>query len=386
MKRMVVLCLVCAIVGSFAVVAIAEDLKGSLAVDISALKSKDKQPLIVKMEAKQIPQRPADPKALPETDPGHWFDMEYVGWGAVEKEKVNAPKSPKDGAKGKKVIYIINGDHPYLTALSNGAKIVADAYQMKLTVLSPNWDVAAQNQMLDEAIVEKPDMIILIPLDAKVAVQQVRKVNQEGIPILLSNMLPEAEALKYAIAWTGPDDWGQFRLLTRAFADKMGKKGGVAFIQHAPGGSPYFARCWGPISELAGYAPDIKVLDKQAPGFKAEESMRVVSDWITRFGKDLTGIIMADDTAQALGAIEACKKAGRTDIIIAAAGNSQVGMDNIKAGSLFAVTYQNPEQDGAVAVKTAADWFNGLEIPPVVYMPKHVITAKDVEQFMPGSW
>lgn len=381
MKRVALMFVVFVLFG--AVTAMAEDLEGSLAVDVSALKSKDGQPLLAAMETKAVPERPADPKALPETDPLHWFDMEYVGWGV---EKINLPESPKDGAKGKKVIYIINGDHPYLTALSNGAKIVAEAYQMDLTVLSPNWDVAVQNQMLDEAIVEKPDMIILIPLDAKVAVQQVRKVNQEGIPILLSNMLPEAEAMKYAIAWTGPDDWGQFRMLTRAFADKLGKKGGVAFIQHAPGGSPYFARCWGPISELAGYAPEMKILDKQAPGFKAEESMRVVGDWITRFGAELTGIIMADDTAQALGAIEACKKAGRTDIVIAAAGNSQVGMESIKAGALFAVTYQNPEQDGAVAVKTAADWFNGLAIPPVVYMPKRVLTGADVENFMPGSW
>ena len=363
--------------------AFAEDLEGSLAVDLSTLKSGDGQPLIVKMETKEIPTRPEDPKALAETDPLHWFDMEYLGWGV---EKVNIPESPKDGAKGKKVIYIINGDHPYLTALAKGAQMVADAYKMELTVLSPNWDIATQNQMLDEAIVEKPDMIILIPLDAKVAVQQIRKVNQEGIPILISNMLPEAEGMKYAIAWTGPDDWGQFRMLTRAFADKLGKQGGVAFLQHAPGGSPYFARCWGPISELSVYAPDMKVLDKQAPGFKAEESMRVVSDWITRFGDDLKGIISADDSAQTVGAIEAIKKAGRTDIVVVAAGNSQVGMENIKAGYQFAITYQNPEQDGAVAVKAAADWFNGVEVPPVVYMPKHVITPEDVEQYMPGSW
>ena len=44
-------------------------------------------------------------------------------------------------------------------------------------------------------------MIILIPLDAKVAVQQVRKVNQSGVPIILSNMHPENDAMKYAVCW-----------------------------------------------------------------------------------------------------------------------------------------------------------------------------------------
>lgn len=361
----------------------AENLKWSLAVDISKVKSSDGQPLLLGLEKKEIATRPANPDALPKEDPGHWYDMEYAGWSA---EKINIPESPKDGARGKRIIVIINGDHPYLTAYSQGAYKVAGAYQMDITILSPNWDVAVQNQMLDESIVDAPDMIILVPLDAKVAVQQIRKVNQAGIPIIVSNMLPEDEGMKYCIGWTGPDDWGQFRMLARAWADKLGKKGGVAYIRHAPGGSPYFARTYGPISELSSYAPDIKTLDMQAPGFKAEDSMKVVSDWITRFGDDLKGICAADDSAQAIGIIEALKKAGREDVVVVAAGNSKIGMDAIKAGNLYAITYQSAEADGAVAVKMAADWFDGLEVEPVRYLPKHVITAKDVDDFLPAQW
>ena len=356
----------------------AANLRDSLAIDISGLKSGDGQPLLLPLEKKQIPPRPDDPAALPETDPLHWYDMEYAGW-STTKEKL--PASPKDGAIGKKVITIINGDHPYLTAYSRGQQKVADAYKMKLTILSPNWKIAAQNQMIEQAINERPDMIIIIPLDAKVAVQQARKVWKAGIPVILSNMLPQDEALKYCICWTGPDDFGQFRMLARAWADKLGKKGGEAFVQHAPGGSPYFARCWGPISELSGFAPDLTVLDKQAPGFDAIKTQQVVADWLTRFGPDLTGICAADDSAQAIGIIEALRKAGRTDVAVVAAGNSKVGMDAVKRGDIFAITYQSAEADGAVALKAAVDWFNGLELPPVRYLPQHVITMADVDKF-----
>jgi len=358
----------------------------AMAADLSKAKSKDGQPLIVELEKKAIPERPADPKKLPETDSGHWYDMEYAGWSSEATAKVNPAKSPGDGAKNKKVVYIINGDHPYLTALSNGAQKVADAYGIDLTVLSPNWDLATQNQQLDEAIAERPDMIILIPLDAKGAVQQARKVNQSGVPLLLSNMLPGDDALKYVVGWTGPDDWGQFRMLARAFADKMGKKGGYACIRHAPGGSPYFARCMGPVTEINKYAPNMKFLDHAAPGFKPEETMRVVSDWITRYGKDLNGIVLADDSAQLLGAIEAIKKSNRKDIVLVAAGNSQVGMEAVKKQDATAITYQNPEIDGAVAVKTAADWFEGKDVPPIVYLPKKVLNSNNVSDYMPGSW
>jgi len=363
--------------------AASDNLQKSLAVDVYALKGSDGQPLLLPMKPKEIPPRPADPDSLPLEDPGHWYDMEYAGWSA---QKVNIPDSPKDGAIGKRVIVIINGDHPYLTAYSNGAKQVAAAYDMDITILSPNWDINVQNQMVDEAIVDNPDMIILVPLDAKAAVQQIRKVNQAGIPIIVSNMLPEDEGMKYCIAWVGPDDWGQFRMLARAWADKLGKKGGVAYIRHAPGGSPYFARTYGPISELSSYAPEIKTLDMQAPGFKAEDTMKVVSDWLTRFGDELNGICAADDSAQAIGIAEALKKAGRTDVVVVAAGNSKIGMDAVKSGDIYAITYQSAEADGAIGVKVAADWFNGKEVPPVSYLPKHIITKADVDDYMPAQW
>jgi len=359
------------------------NLAKSLAVDLSGLKSGDGQPLLLPLETKVPPARPAAPSDLPEADPLHWYDMEYAGWSVA---KVDLPQSPRDGAIGKRVVTIINGDHPYLTAYSAGMRKVADAYRMDLRVLSPNWKLDVQNQMLEEAINDRPDLVILIPLDAKVAVQQVRKVSQAGVPIILSNMHPENEAMRYAICWTGPDDWGQFRLLARAWADKLGKQGGVCYIRHAPGGSPYFARTYGPISELSGYAPGIRALDMQAPGFEAAKTQQVVADWLTRFGQELTGICAADDSAQAIGITEACRKAGRADIVVVAAGNSKVGMDAVKAGQLLAITYQSAEADGAVALKAAADWFNGVAVEPVRYLPKHVITAADVDHYLPAQW
>jgi len=366
------------------------NLEASLKIDVSGLKAAHGQPLLLlQSEQRTVPERPANPEALPEEDPLHWWDMEFAGW---KVNKTNIPPSPKDGAIGKKVVLIVHGDHPWTTACILGAQKVADAYKMQLKPLSPNWDLAVQNQMIDQSINERPDMILLIPLDAKTAPQQARKINQAGIPLILFNTLPTAEAMNYAIAWTGPDDFGQFRMMARAWADarnaKYGKteKLGVAYVQHAPGGSPYFARCYGPISELSKYAPNIVTLDKQAPGFEADKTMQLVSDWLTRFGKDLKGICAADDSSQALGIAEALKKAGREDVLVIAAGNSKVGMDQMREGKLLYITYQTAEGDGALAVKTAADWFNGLEIPPVKYIPKKLINKDNVGQFYPPQW
>lgn len=368
----------------------AANLEASLKVDTSVLKAADGQPLLkLSADVPKIPTRPANPEALPDTNPLRWFDMEYAGWDA---QKTNIPASPKSGAIGKRITFIVHGDHPWTTACSLGAQKVADAYGIQLKVLSPNWDLAVQNQMIDQAINERPDMLLLIPLDATTAVQQARRVNQAGIPLILFNTLPTAEAMNYAITWTGPDDFGQMRKLARVFADELrarnpgAKELGIAYVQHAPGGSPYFARSYGPVSELAGYAPEVVTLDMQAPGFEADRTMQLVSDWLTRFGPRLKGIFAADDSAQALGIAEALKKAGRTDVVVVAAGNSKIGMDMVTDGSLFAITYQTAEGDGALAVQTAADWFNGKELPNRRNLPQHIITKKDVADFYPPQW
>ena len=100
----------------------------------------------------------------------------------------------------------------------------------------------------------------------------------------------------------------------------------------------------------------------------------------------MNGLVLAGDGFSMTGALEATKKAGRDDIIIVAAGNSKTGMDSVKAGHALAITYQSAEGDGALAVHSAARWFSGEQLDPVAYLPKHVITKKDVDEFMPAQW
>jgi ABC-type sugar transport system substrate-binding protein len=358
----------------------------SLAVDVSGLKSADNQPLIIiDPSPLKAPPRPADGSKLPEEDPLHWYDMEYAGW---DCKKANLPKSPADGAKGKYVMCLRHMDHPYTTAYTRGMEKVADAYGIRLkTLTAGNADVNIQSQQVDQVINERPDLAIIFPVDATAVVPMLRKLNQAGIPVIASNLIPVDQGMPYVLTWTGPDDWGQFRMLASEFAQKMNHEGGYCIVRHMPGGSPFFSRTFAVVSELKKIAPKMKCLDMQTTMLEAEKTAQVVSGWITKYGPELKGIVSADDSGAQIGINEACKNAAREDIVCVAAGNSKVGMDFIKAGSLHAVTYQSPEADGALPMKLAADWFNGkADLKPVYYLPKHIITAKDVENYLPAQW
>jgi len=352
--------------------------------DVYALEGTDGQPYILpETEPVAIPERPADPKTLPVTEKGHWWDIEFAGWNV---EKVDMPQSPKDGPRGKRIVLLKAGDHPYWTAYVNGFKVMADAYQMKVKIYNSNWNVDLQAQQTDQSINERPDMIIFAPVDATACTPLLRRINKAGIPCITSNTIPCDEAMKYCLAWTGPDDWGQFRMLARKFADALGKKGGYAIVRHMPGSSPFFARTYAPITELIEYAPDMKLLVMDTANLEAEGTIQLVSAWLTKYGDELKGLVLAGDGFSMTGALEAVNKSGRKDIVIVAAGNSKTGMDSIKAGDALAITYQSAEGDGAIAVHAAAEWFEGKELEPVRYLPKHIITQADVDEFMPAQW
>lgn len=366
--------------------AIARDMAAQQAADeavVAALKSSDGQPLILPTARKMIPPRPAHPEALPEDDAGHWYDMEYAGWGVT---KVHPPKAAPGGPHGKHVLFLQPVDHPYQTALVNGMKKIADAYGMDLKIKVANNDVNLQSEQVDEAINEKPDMVICSPVDSKACVPMFRKLNEAGIPIIAVNLLPATEAHQYLLAFTGPDDWAQFRLLARDFANRMHNQGDYCVVQHRPGSSPFFSRTYAMVTELKKIAPQMKCLAMQTTDLESEKTKDVVSGWITRFGPDIKGIVSPDDSGTQVGINEAIKNANRTDIVRVSAGNSKVGMDFVKAGELDAITYQSPEADGAIPMKLAADWFYGKTIDQIRYLPIAIITKDNVSKYEPAQW
>jgi len=355
------------------------NLEASLKIDVSQIKGSDGQILLKYGVTRPVAVKPTEKEAL------DMWNIEYAGRQTVKEKMI---PSPKTGIIGKKIVMIQQSEHPYFTAVSNGAKIAAGAFKVDFEVWNPNGDLNQQNQFIDKAIAEKYDFVILAPLDAKAGVQQFKKLYDAGIPAMPFNMIPTDEAMKYAIAISAPDDFGQFRLLAETLAKSVNGKGGVAYITHIPGGSPYFARTVSVVNYFAEKYPDMKKLDIQSPGFDAPKCKQVVADWLTRFGKDLTCIVCADDSAQALGVSQALEEAGRTDIKVIAAGNSKVGMDLVAAGKLFAITYQSAEADGAIPMKVVADYFNGVDLGPnaAFYLPQAIITKDNVAGYMPAQW
>lgn len=357
----------------------ASNLQESLSIDVSNVTGSDGQKLMILGETRPIPEKPTDEEGI------KMFEIEYAGRLSAKEPMI---ESPGDGIIGKKIIMIMQSEHPYWTAVANGAKIACEAYGAEFEMWNPNGDLNQQNQYVDKAISEEADIVLLATLDTEAAVQQFKKLYDAGIPSIAYNMIPTDAAMKYVLGITAPDDFGQFKMLAEWLATETGGEGGVGYITHIPGGSPYYARTLSVIQYYEQNYPNMKTLDMQSPGFDAPKTKQVVADWITRFGDELTCIVVADDSAQGLGVTQALEEAGRSDVKVIAAGNSKVGMDLVKAGKIDGITFQSAEADGAVPVMFAAMYFNGLELEEnaAFYLPQAVITPENVDSYMPAQW
>jgi len=326
-----------------------------------------------------IPPRPDDPSRYPESDPRRWYDAEYVGWRVA---KGPLPLPPAGGCKSRRLAAVLPHAHPYWTEYEQGLKTESARLGMELQVFNSGWDHERQTGIVSKLMEQRPDLVIFVPVEPFLATDCLRHFAEAHIPVIASNQSLEADAYSSIISWTGPDDWGQHRLLARHFASLMGNAGGYCVISHKPGTSPYLARVWGLRTELGLVAPAMNCLEVRYTELDRERTRLAVLTWLDRYGSRLKGIVSADDAAPMEGVRRALAERSRDDVICVANGATRRGLEFVKDGTLRAVTYQSPVMDGMLAVRTAADWFNGLAVEPIRYLPASIVTAAEADSFL----
>jgi ABC-type sugar transport system substrate-binding protein len=130
----------------------------------------------------------------------------------------------------------------------------------------------------------------------------------------------------------------------------------------------------------------MKCLDMKSTNLELDKTIQTVTEWTKTFGKDLKGIVIGDAGDPLLGTCEAIVKAKREDIIRVTTGDCKLSLDYMKNNQLHAIAWQAPESDGALPIEVAIDWFNGLDILPVKYLPAIIITKETVNNYYPAQW
>jgi len=255
----------------------------------------------------------------------------------------------------------------------------AAAQGLKLDVKVSNYDPNEQATLVDQTLAQKPDVIVLVPVDSSAMVPSIRKIDQAKIPLVISNSMPDQKYSRYWKVFTGPNDISNgevaAKTMIQGFKEKgYGDKGKVIVINGPMGTPPQVQRYQGFVEGLKKNAPGIEVVGSQPADWDAVKAEAAASALFTQF-KDVKGVYTENDS-QLRGVVTAAQRLGLdpSKLVIIGHGCDSGAVEAISAGKAYATVEQSPFDDGAYAARAAKDLASGKAPQAIQYLPNPAAT------------
>jgi ABC-type sugar transport system substrate-binding protein len=295
-------------------------------------------------------------------------------------------------AKGAKVILLtVSEECEYCSLYLKSFKKAAAAAGLDLQVQINKFDAAEQASQIDQAIAQKPSVLVVWPADASAIVPSLRKIKKAGIPLVVSNSIPDMKYQDYWNVFTGPNDdlnaANAAKAMKQGFEAKgLGGSGDVFIINGVLGTPPQIRRYEGFKKTLAAEAPGIKIVGAQPGDWDQTKATNAASALFTQFGSNVKGVYAQADN-MASGVVVAAQRAGITPskLVIVGSNCSPEGIKAIEDGTQYASVLQSPADDGEYAVKAVVDILDGKPVEKTRYIPSTVITKDNVKACYAGA-
>jgi simple sugar transport system substrate-binding protein len=167
-----------------------------------------------------------------------------------------------------------------------------------------------------------------------------KEVNDEGIPLILVDRMPDCmDQIEYAAAFGG--DFVEEGRRQVAWAGEYLKSIGrgeeevnVAIMEGTTGSGAQVDRTKGNLAAMEAY-PNLKLVAQNSGNFTRAEGQALMESWLKSIDK--IDVLIAQNDDMALGAIDAIKAAGKVpgkDIIIVGCDSVKAAFDAIVAGEM----------------------------------------------------
>ncbi|MDR0722489.1 MAG: ABC transporter substrate-binding protein [Treponema sp.] len=236
-------------------------------------------------------------------------------------------------------------------------------------------DANVQLQMVEDAITQKMDAILLAPLDKDALSPGVDRAKAAGIKVII---IDSAVGSSNYDAFLSTDNGAAGRTAADQLATLINGTGKIAIINAQPGAGTAMVRENDFKDQIAKNYPNITIVGTQFSDGDKTKALNIATDFMTA-NPDLAGIY-ATNEGSTVGAGNAIEQAGKTDVI------KFVGFDwsadtkaLIERGVLQATMVQNPYQMGYLGVQAAVDAYNGKPIQKEVDTGVTVATKDNMD-------
>ena len=260
-----------------------------------------------------------------------------------------------------------------------GCDAAAAELGVEVSVVGPGAesDIEGQVAQIEQQIGAGCDAIICAPNDAGAAANALQTALDQGIPVLsvdtdvgiegqttfvgTSNVDAAYEGGKWAIGQAGD-----------------GAKAVIIYGQEGDNTSNMRREGYEAACEEAG----VTVLDALSGQNTTDGATKTMEDLLNAY-PDQIDIVLCHNDDTAIGAMNACKSAGVSDMIIVGFDGNQSAVDLILAGEMVKATVaQQPYEMGYQAVEAALKAIQGESVDAVINAPVTVVTAENGQEYL----
>ena len=262
----------------------------------------------------------------------------------------------------------------FITAGKEGMEAYAAANNIELLWNSANFDVATQANQIDQYVNAGVDAIVVVPIQADSLQPQVAAAKTANIPVIPVNAALNNPDIAGTVQ---PDDVSAGEAEMQMMADKLGGKGNIVILQ---GRSAHPARSTATKVSTTSWpnTPTSRYLPRTPRTGSVTRPSTRAKNWVSAFGDQIDGVVAQNDD-MGLGALQALKEAGRTDVPIVGIDGIQDGLNAVKSGEFIGTMLQNGTVELAAGLAVAAAIARGEQVntKPVYIMPN--ITSENVD-------
>jgi ribose transport system substrate-binding protein len=267
--------------------------------------------------------------------------------------------------------------------LTEGAAMAGDNFTVEQkSTARLELDPAQYLQFIQQALVQQPDGIVVVPNNASAMKAGLEKIAADGTPVLIMDQ--DVPDMRGKVSFVGADDRGAGAMAAEWLAEqaKAGKLSSkeVGIMRLDPGVTSTDARFAGFTEALRG--TDLKLVSTLTihAGDVAGATTKM-TDMLTA-NPDL-GAVYSVDNNGALGIAKALQKANKTDIAHVSVDGTRDTVETMLAGQgISAQVALDKFGQGRESVVTLARYLNGDSVPPVVHSEAVMVTPANGREYL----
>lgn len=257
-------------------------------------------------------------------------------------------------------VIVKNSNYDYWSVVKLGAEAAGKEFGVNVEYEGPTdeRDIEGQIKMVQEAIDQNADAIVLAASDYLKLVDVVEKAASVNIPVIIIDSELKSDMVK---SFIGTDNVIAGNKLGEALVQKVGEKCSIGIMNFVKGAGSAVQREQG-LLETLGKHKDIKILDKEYCS-SSESLAQQLTEKIIKENPDIDAMVCLNANAT-VGTSAAIEKLGLTGKV------KVIGFDSIpeevsymEKGTIQALVIQKPFNMGYQGVKYAYEALQGRNIP-----------------------